>query len=227
MIAPIQVTKQLPLFRSWGGARANAGRKPGGRRTVAHRTRPVHRARNPLHVTLRARAGLPPFRETVLADAIRDAIREASRSPSIGPAFRVVHFSIQTNHLHLIVEAHDARTLTRAMKGLAVRVARAVNRALGVRGRVFRERYHARELGSPRAVRNAIVYVLMNAAKHGIRLTSGIDACSSAPWFDGFAARPPTSRDDPPVRAPRTWLAAIGWRRRGLIRTGERPRAPD
>src|SRR5260221_4422972 len=85
--------------RTWGGARAGAGRKPGGRRTVAHRARPVHRRYHPVHVTMRAREGLPPFREAALFGVLSTALRKASRSP----AFRVVEFSVQNNHLHLIV----------------------------------------------------------------------------------------------------------------------------
>ncbi|HEY1955876.1 MAG TPA: transposase [Polyangiaceae bacterium] len=171
---------------------------------------------------MRARGGLPPFREEALGRAIRGAVAAASAD-----AFRVIQFSIQRDHLHLIVEAHDAAALSSGMQGLAVRVARAVNRALVVRGRVFRERYHARELETPRAVRNAIVYVLMNARKHGSRLASGVDAFSSAPWFDGFVRRQAPSDDASPVRAPRTWLAGVGWRRRGLVRSDERPAAPS
>ena len=125
------------------------------------------------------------------------------------------------------MEAHDAADLARGMQGLNARIARRVNRALGARGSVWRERYHARELRTPRSVRNAIVYVLMNAKKHGQRFASGIDALSSAPWFDGFARRVAASEDASPLRAPRTWLAGIGWRRRGLIDASERPRAPE
>lgn len=172
-------------------------------------------------MTLRLRGGLPPLREPVLGAAIRAVLAASSREP-----FRVLQFSIQDNHLHLVVEAHDARALSRGMQGLAVRVARCVNRTLGVRGRVFRERYHARELTTPRSVRNAIVYVLMNAKKHGARLATGVDTFSSAPWFDGFARRQVPSEDASPIRAPRTWLAGIGWRRRGLVRLDEKPRAP-
>jgi hypothetical protein len=152
---------------------------------------------------------------------VRATICSASRD-----AFRVLHFSIQTNHIHLIVEATDNVALSRGMQWLNARIARNVNRALNVRGRVWRERYHARELRTPRSVRNAIVYVLMNAKKHGHWIGSGIDTRSSAPWFDGFARRFAMPNDESPVRAPRTWLAGVGWRRRGLIRLDERPRAP-
>lgn len=208
--------------RSWGGARKGAGRPAGTRRTVPHRVRPTHKSRFPLHVTVRARAGLPPLREDVLAGVVRSAIAAVRRD-----AFRVVHFSIQTNHVHLIVEAHDNVALARGMQWLNARLARTVNRTLRARGSVWRERYHARELRTPRSVRNAIVYVLMNAKKHGHRFASGIDALSSAPWFDGFAEGGIRAVSGSPVRTPRTWLAGVGWRRRGLVHPTERPRAPE
>lgn len=174
-----------------------------------------------MHVTLRARRGLPPFRERVLFRAIRARIAAAS-----GDAFRVVQFSVQDNHVHLLVEAEDGRTLARGVQGLAIRIARGLNGLLGVRGRVWGDRFHSRELTTPRAVRNALVYVLMNAKKHGHIGASRLDALSSAPWFDGFARCIAPSEDAPPVSAPRTWLAGVGWRRRGLIRPDERPVAP-
>ena len=220
--------RRKPAKRLWGGARAGAGRKrtKGGRPCVPHRARPVHRHANPVHVTLRARGGLPAFREAGIFREIRRAIGGANRSPAVGEAFRVIEFSVQNDHVHLVVEAHDKDTLSRGLRGLAIRLARAVNRALGVRGAVWGDRYHARELATPRAVRNAIVYVLMNAKKHGARLASGVDRFSSAPWFTGFKAHAP-KEEDRPVRTPKTWLAAIGWRRWGLVTLEERPRGPD
>jgi REP element-mobilizing transposase RayT len=231
MYRPIKFMRQTEMqFRTWGGKRDGAGRKPrfpNARPHVPHRARGAHKSAHPVHVTLRARAGLPPFRERGIFVELREAIRRASRSPAVGDAFRVVQFSVQRDHVHLIVEARDRDVLSRGVRGLAIRLARAVNRALAVRGNVWSDRFHARELTSPRAVRNAIVYVLMNARKHGTRIASGIDAYSSAPWFDGFAARvDATPVDSQPVFAPRTWLAGVGWRRRGLVRFDERPRAP-
>ena len=54
----------------------------------------------------------------------------------------------------------------RGIRGLAIRIARAVNRAWLRRGRVWGDRYHAHSLRSPREVRNALVYVLQNFRKH-------------------------------------------------------------
>ncbi len=216
-------------FRTWGGRREGAGRKardPNARPNVAHRARPTHKTAHPVHVTLRARRGLPAFRDGGIFGEIRKAIRGANHSPAVGDAFRVVQFSVQRDHVHLIVEAHDGDVLSRGVRGLAIRLARAVNRALGVQGNVWGDRFHARELSSPRAVRNAIVYVLMNARKHGFRISSGVDAFSSAPWFDGFAFDVARSGEASVVFAPRTWLAGVGWRRRGLVGSSEHPRAP-
>ena len=175
-----------------------------------------------MHVTLRAREGLPSFREQSIAGAVRDAIGASARSKILGASFRIVHFSVQTNHVHLIVEAHDKESLSRGMRGLNSRLARAVNRVLAVRGRVWRERYHGHALKTPREVRNALVYVLMNAKKHGVRLT-GLDRFSSARWFDGFVEVCP-SPSPPPTAAPKTWLGGVGWRLHGILRIDERPR---
>ena len=79
---------------------------------------------------------------------------------------RMVHFSVQGNHIHLIVEADDKKCLSRGLQGLNVRIARAVNRALGRKGNVFADRYHARILKTPTEVRNAVRYVLNNLRKH-------------------------------------------------------------
>lgn len=137
--------------------------------------------------------------------------------------FRVVQFTVQENHLHLIIEADDATTFTSGVRGLAIRVARAVNRALGRRGAVWGDRYHARALASPRAVRHALVYVLMNRRKHRPG-SAAVDPCSSGAWFSGWRQRIPPIPSPNPVVPARTWLACVGWRRYGLIGLDERPR---
>jgi REP element-mobilizing transposase RayT len=150
--------------------------------------------------------------------AMEGAIRRASSD-----AFRIVHFSVQRDHVHLIIEAKDRAAGIRGMRGLPIRAALALNRALGRSGRVWSDRYHARELKTPREVRNAIAYVLLNRRKHDAQAPLGVDPCSSGPWFDGWrrSRRPPSGC--PPVAAPRTWLATVGWRRGGLLRDDERP----
>lgn len=164
------------------------------------------------------RAGLSSLREERAFAAVREAIWTAS-----GASFRVWHFSVQADHLHVLVEADGSDALTRGLQGLAIRVAKAVNRKLGRHGRFWDQRHHVRTLRTPREVRNALVYVLNNWRKHmpGAR---GVDARSSARWFDGWRTAVARPAGWPPVVSPTTWLARVGWRRHGLLGVGEEPR---
>lgn len=216
---PLQLP--LPTPRTWGGKRAGAGRKPapGRRPGVRHRPRGAHVAAHPVHVTLRAVASLRCLRSTRAFPAVRRALTATSRA-----TFRILEFSVQDDHIHLIAEAEDGRALSSGVRGLAIRLARRINRVLGRRGQVWADRYHARALTTPRAVRHALVYVLMNVRKHGHPDTA-IDPCSSAPWFGGWRVVPARAGEmgQAPVAAARTWLARVGWRRHGLIGLDERP----
>jgi hypothetical protein len=141
--------------------------------------------------------------------------------------FRLVHYSIQGDHVHLIVEASSTRDLACGMKSIAARFARAVNRVFQRAGRVLADRGHVHVLRSPREVRNAIAYVLLNARRHLAKrlgrmpAVGGIDPASSGRWFDGWRGETKSARDAPAVAGPRTWLLSIGWRRRGRIDPAE------
>jgi REP element-mobilizing transposase RayT len=212
--------EELPIPNTWGGRRENAGRKPTGERAgVSHEARPFHERSHPVHVTVRTVAGLGSLRRIVVTNEIGKAIRKAKTSRT---GMRVIHFSIQSNHLHLIVEARDRTVLSRGMQGLLIRIARGINRALdGRKGRVFADRYHAHALATPREVRNTIAYVILNHRRHDPH-ARGVDAFSSGRWFDGWSSVSPIE-SEPPVSTARTWLAAKGWRRHGLIDPSERP----
>ena len=198
--------------------------------------------RYPLQVTIRAKPGLPSLRSARVFGALQRAIGRASVD-----RFRVIHFSIQQDHGHFIVEGDEARRARGGMHGLAIRLALAVNRALGRRGKVVGDRYHVRPLTTPRQMRVSMVYVLLNFRKH-LHAPGGIDPRSSGPHFSGWHRRPRLESADvpsaavpigPAVRvaprmwmgpaatvAPRTWMAAVGWRRAGgPLKLEERPGA--
>jgi len=137
-------------------------------------------------------------------------LRAARRDPE---RFRIVHFSVQRDHLHLIVEAKDKRALSSGMRSVAIRIARYVNDLLLRRGPLWSGRWHGRALTSPRQVRNAIVYVLANFRKHARRaLRPGLDPYSSAAGFDGFREWSPVSGTPPPFAVNAAW-GLTGWRR--------------
>jgi hypothetical protein len=141
-----------------------------------------------------------------------------------------VHYSIQPDHLHLIVEGRDAQGLACGMKSIGARVARAVNRIFGRSGRVLRDRYHLHVLRTPREVRRALAYVLLNARRHlakrGRALPSrvSIDPASSGRWFEGWVRRISIASSERPSVAPaHSWLLRVGWRRHGLLDPAEVP----
>ena len=157
---------------------------------MPHDTRPKVDPRYPVQVTIRATPGLPSLRSPRLFGALRRAIARASVD-----RFRVIHFSIQQDHGHFIVEGDEARRARGGMHGLAIRLALAVNRALGRKGQVVGDRYHARPLTTPRQMRTSMVYVLLNFRKH-LRAPACIDPRSSGPSLFGVAARARDRRRD-------------------------------
>jgi REP element-mobilizing transposase RayT len=207
-----------------GGPRPNSGRKAGPRPNVRHRVRGEHRWYRPVHVTLRRAKGLPGFRAERVHRLLRDAIRDTQRE-----SFRIVHYSVQADHIHMIVEADDAASLSSGMRSFATRVAARVNRTLFGRrkGRVWADRYHRHDLTNPTEVRNALVYVLNNHLKHGECEVGLIDPCSSAPGWSGWMQNVPPPPYPRAVAPPMTWLLRGGWTNAGLghLHVGEVPRA--
>ena len=120
------------------------------------------------------------------------------------------------------------------MKSIGSRLAHAVNRIHGRSGAVLDGRYHHRSLRSPREVRRALAYVLLNARRHLAKRrhaararTVHLDGASSARWFDGWrpqvASRLPENEMPREVARPRTWLLRVGWQRHGLVDPAEVP----
>jgi REP element-mobilizing transposase RayT len=162
--------------------RRKPGPKPGRRTRVAHRARPEHKDRFPVHITLRTVEGLVSLRRPRLFAALRSAIARSQR----GSAFRVTDFSVEPNHGHFITEAIDKAALSNGVRALVIRLTLAIRRVTGYRGPIWADRYHSRELRSPREYRNVLVYVLHNWKKH-VRGAGGMAPCSSAPWFSGWS----------------------------------------
>jgi REP element-mobilizing transposase RayT len=190
--------KQLEL-RRWGGRRAGAGRKPSGAQAgVPHRRRPSLARRFPVHVTLRLRRHVYNLRSGRSFRLIRRAF--AAQNGRFG--FRLNQFSVQGNHLHLIVEAGGAQSLSRGVQGLAIRLARALNRLMQRRGSVFADRYHARILRTPDEVRRAVGYVIRNFHKHSAEWGNPL----SGRWIDPYCSASHRAVTGGEIVPPRTWL---------------------
>jgi REP element-mobilizing transposase RayT len=141
--------------------------------------------------------------------------------------FRLIHYSVQSNHLHLMCEARERTALSRGIQSLAIRVAKRLNSLWQRAGKLFADRYHDRILRTPKEVRNALAYVLNNAAHHGVALPRGeLDPFSSGAWFDDWRAIRGGAREPNPLARARTWLLSVGWLRHGRIELASAPGPP-
>lgn len=225
-----QMLMQYPL--GWGGKRPGAGRKPKGNKAgTPHLQRPPDKIvrRWPLHIILTVTDDLPSLRTRRCMTAIRRAFYGGK--DRFG--FRLTHFSVQRNHIHLVAEVDDRQALLRGMRGLSIRVARQLNKVLGRTGRVLAHRYQVEVLDNFARIRRCLAYVLNNKRRHGyqhggwLKVADYIDPCSSGLFFDGWlqdVRRP--SGVDPPVVNARRFPLRHGWRRHGLISVDEIPGRP-
>ncbi len=180
-------------------------------------------------MTLKVEVGLWSLRSAKVYRAVHGALCGGN----LREGFRLVDYSVQQNHIHLIPEAKNTVALSRGMQGLEIRLARALNRVMHRTGRVFSDRYRSRLLTDPLDARNTLRYVLNNARRHVRRAlrnhTRWADPCSSAPWFPhwsiprGIPAFVPDERHRSLLALgsaavpPRTALLAYGWSRAGPI----------
>jgi REP-associated tyrosine transposase len=181
------------VFRTHGGKRPGAGRKPKGKKTgEPHAARPDHNPRHPVHVTIRVVGNVEGLRRKDIYMALREATIVTAKRED----FRIVHMSIQRDHIHLIVEADGKAALSKGVRGFSISAPRQVNKAITERGgdrgtgEVISDRFHARPLTSPRAVRNALAYILCNWRHHG-EDRAGVAQTWKA---DPFSSGPPPAR---------------------------------
>ena len=193
-------SRQLELrLHPRGGKRPGAGRKPKGARAgVSHLERPQFARMLPVHVTVRVANHVYNLRSRRAFSAIGRAIGAAADRFGM----RIVQFSVQGNHIHLVVEADDTEALSRAMQGLSIRLAKRLNAMMDRRGRVLADRYHGRPLRTPTEVRRAVRYVRENHRKHMAQVGQSVPRA----WVD------PYTSEGAGIALPkaRTWLLRTG-----------------
>lgn len=241
--------EQIPMFDASGAPAPRAkkprkrrrgvalGRRPQAKRIgfVPHKPRDAHDRHHPVHVSMRRVERAPSFRSERIFRTILGQLARLKRR-----GVRVVHYSVQHDHLHLIVEGESRLDISSQMRKLFSSIALAVNDVAKRRGSLFRDRHHRVELDNPTKTRNALVYVVFNDRKHHAQNGGAIsddffrdfDDRSSVAWlgpeaWDERAGPSPAwvarirARDGdvdghgPALSAPRTWFAQAGWRIRG------------
>ena len=193
----------------WGGARKGAGRRKSKNSGVSHLKRDDFDETSPVHVTMKLLPGLPGLRiEENFLTVLK--MLEAAQKES----FRIVHFTVQGEHLHLLVEAVGKDALARGMTGLAVRISKGLNKLWKRTGSLFADRYHSRVLRTPTEVRNVLDYIFKNRRKHaGLKVVQLFDPRSSAMLFGGWKEVEAMELvgDYRPIVEARSWLVLKGW----------------
>ena len=141
-------TRRKRKVPTHGGKRAGAGRplkdssrkRPPGKKYVPHDTRAEVNRRHPQHVTLTVLGDISHLRSMDMYAAVKRSLRVAANHDD----FRIVHFSVQGNHIHLLVEADNKDALTRGVQGFEISLAKRINPASSVAG--------ARVRSSPTAI---------------------------------------------------------------------------
>jgi REP element-mobilizing transposase RayT len=205
---------------TWGGKREGAGRPRKNGAVRRNVRRPELKREHPVHVTLRVVKEVGRLRRPAAYAAIQRAVAACLGRND----FRIVHTSIQGNHIHLLVEADNKRALANGMRAFMVSAAQHLNAARGRRGEVFPARYHAVQLTTPKQVRAALAYVLNNWRRHqedrsGERQRAAlVDPYSTGIHFDGWKDLPskfviPDGYSPLLARGPESWLLRVGWRK--------------
>ncbi len=151
---------------NWGGLRSNAGRKRIRSRGVSHSVRELVSHRTPMHVNFKYRL---PVRNKETLKLLKRSIQNARKH-----GLRVMQYSFQKNHIHLILEAESNPVLTKGMRSLTITFAKGLKQ-----GRIQLERYHLHVLRTAREVKHAVHYVLFNQQKHESGTYSKMDEYSS------------------------------------------------
>jgi hypothetical protein len=215
---PTRDSIESPFHHELRAANSNplgAGRKPNipGQPGVSHMQRPQLDDWAPVHVRMKIDPSVGSLRRKLLLEVILDALREGREKDG----FRVCHFRVMPDRLHLLVEAASTERLARGMQGLSIRIARGVNRTLEREGRFYQDRYDAKVLRGGKEVHATLVALLVDDAAGG-------EGFSSAAWFeDAEWKRSPAEeklakKHESPIAPAKTRLLAGGWRKSGKLR---------
>jgi putative transposase len=202
-------------FMSHGGFRKGAGRRRLRMHDPVHTARPRLNSRIPFHVTLRFNEAIPNLRVEKFVLKFIAAIEKARAK-----GLDVNHFTIESTHIHFMGETENNDLLTKGILSLQSCIVWALRKIFGHYGDVFQGRYHLHELETPREVRNALLYVIFNHAKH-CKVERFADAFSSAHAFEELhrfvrkPGRPPRWQNqlERALAPAKSWLQTRGWKR--------------
>jgi REP element-mobilizing transposase RayT len=153
--------------------RKRAGRPAKNDPGIRHRSRMKINKPTSFHLTIKVRENKADIQSKKLLKALHHAIGRARLKN-----LKVVHYTLEYNHVHLLVETNDHRILHAGMQALGISFSKAINKLKSYKGSVYKHRYHQRRIGSARELKNVLLYIFNNGRKHK-RTTRRIDPFNS------------------------------------------------
>lgn len=150
-----------------------AGRPSTVDRGIRHISRDRLYRPTSLHLTIKVRENKADIKTKKILKALHHAIKRARLKE-----LKIIHYTLEHNHLHLLVEASDNLILHKGMQALGITLSKAINKIKKLKGGVYKHRYHFRKLNSRRELINVLYYIFKNGIKHK-RTLSMIDPYNS------------------------------------------------
>jgi REP element-mobilizing transposase RayT len=126
-----------------------------------------------LHLTIKVKENKADIQNKRILKTLHYAIRRARLK-----GLKIVHYTLEYNHVHLLVESVDNKILHKGMQAFGITIAKAINKIKRTKGAVYKNRYHLRVIDSPRQLKNVLHYIFSNGVKHK-RTKSQIDLFNS------------------------------------------------
>ena len=130
-------------------------------RGIRHIERPKFQRVRSFHLTIKVKKNKADIQNKKILKALHHAIKRARLKD-----LKIIHYTLEYNHVHLLVEAYNNSVLHSGMQALGISFAKAVNRVKSTKGTVYKHRYHLRQISSPRDLKNVLHYIFHNGIKH-------------------------------------------------------------
>ena len=153
----IRKNTQLSMLNFKGAGRPRV-HDPG----IAHRSRPFLERASSLHLTIKVKAIKAEMKNKAVLSMLKRAILNARKK-----GLKIIHYSLEFDHVHLLVEADDNAELAIGMQSFGVTLSKAINRMRKMKGAVYKHRYHFRQISSSRELKYVMKYIFSNGVKHG------------------------------------------------------------
>jgi len=138
-----------------------AGRPALWDKGIRHTLRPRLKKASSLHLTIKVKKIKAEIKNKAVLNLLKRAISNARKQGLI-----IIHYTLEYDHINLLIEADNNSTLAKGMQSLGVTLSKGINRLKKLKGAVYKHRYHFRQISSPSELKKVMSYIFNNGLKH-------------------------------------------------------------